>query len=86
VYHTIPCITRSAIAGSPFAPLRQAANPHVGGHLSLWSTGTAPYLGGLVLIALIFFFVVLPAVWSRSPDRRQAAYGVLDRILRFFRR
>ncbi len=34
----------------------------------------------------VFVGVVLPAVWSRDPERRQAAAEMFDRILRFRRR
>ncbi|MDQ0386835.1 hypothetical protein J2S54_003655 [Streptomyces sp. DSM 42143] len=30
---------------------------------------------------LIFFLVICPAVWSKSPDRQVAALAVLDRLL-----
>jgi hypothetical protein len=43
-------------------------------------------MAAIVLVGLIFFFVVLPAVWARDPRRRNAAYRVLDRILRLIRR
>lgn len=39
--------------------------------------------GGLAL--LTFGFVVLPAVWSRHPDRRRAAAAVLKILLTFLR-
>jgi hypothetical protein len=37
----------------------------------------------LVLTVMIIVLVVWPAVWSDQPDRRQAAYVVLDRLLKF---
>ena len=37
----------------------------------------------LVLTVMIAVLVVWPAVWSDLPDRRQAAYAVLDRLLKF---
>jgi hypothetical protein len=37
----------------------------------------------LVLTVMIAVLVVWPAVWSDRPDRRQAAYAVLDRLLKF---
>jgi hypothetical protein len=46
------------------------------------------YISGLIAGAptfiaalLIFFLVVCPAVWSKSPDRQSAALAVLDRLL-----
>jgi hypothetical protein len=39
----------------------------------------------VLLILTISGLVVLPAVWSRNPSRRRAAYKVLDLILMFFR-
>jgi hypothetical protein len=61
-------------------------NQHIGDHIALWSSTQATVAGGIALVALIFVFVVVPAVWSRKPDRRAAAFVVLDLILRFFRR
>ncbi|TXK35134.1 hypothetical protein FR742_38405 [Nonomuraea sp. C10] len=40
--------------------------------------------GGILCLAL-FVGVILPAVWSRKPTRRSAAYRVMDRIFRLFR-
>jgi hypothetical protein len=37
----------------------------------------------LVLTVMIVVLVVWPAVWSDRPGRRQAAYAVLDRLLKF---
>ncbi len=37
----------------------------------------------LVLTVMIVVLVVWPAVWSDRPDRRWAAYAVLDRLLKF---
>jgi hypothetical protein len=34
-----------------------------------------------IIVVLVFLGVVLPAVWSRQPDRRCAAAKVLDTIL-----
>jgi hypothetical protein len=34
------------------------------------------------LVFLIFALVVLPAVWGRNAELREAAFRVLDRILR----
>jgi hypothetical protein len=39
----------------------------------------------VLLVVTISVLVVWPAVWSSDPSRRQAAYAVLDRILKFFR-
>lgn len=46
------------------------------------------YIAGLIAGAptlaaalLIFFLVICPAVWSKSPDRQSAALAVLDRLL-----
>jgi hypothetical protein len=51
-------------------------------HVRAWHamSGVSFYtaVGGL----LVFAFVVLPAVWSPRPDRREAALNVLDRLLR----
>jgi hypothetical protein len=53
--------------------------------LAAWLIGqTAPVYGAAFTI-LIFLFVILPAIWSRRADRREAAFRVLDRILRFLR-
>jgi hypothetical protein len=60
-------------------------NQHVSGHIIFWSGSSAIAKDAGVLLAMIFVFVVLPAVWSRNRDRREAAYSVLELILRFFR-
>jgi hypothetical protein len=39
----------------------------------------------IILTVTIATLVVWPAVWSNNPFRRQAAYMVLDRILKFLR-
>lgn len=48
-----------------------------------------PIISGLsnpwVFAVIVFVGIALPAVWSRKPERRQAAAEVLDRILRFLR-
>jgi hypothetical protein len=36
---------------------------------------------GLALALLVFFGVILPAVWSSKPARRKAAAAILDQIL-----
>jgi hypothetical protein len=36
----------------------------------------------MTLVFLIFALVVLPAVWGRNVELREAAFRVLDRILR----
>jgi hypothetical protein len=63
----------------------------VGGGLSVAPIVSAvrqDYVAGIIAGAptlavglLIFFLVVCPAVWSRSPDRQSAALAVLDRLL-----
>ncbi|MEU5794895.1 hypothetical protein ABZ800_15460 [Streptomyces sp. NPDC047813] len=52
------------------------------------STLRQDYLAGLIAGApsfaaalLIFFLVICPAVWSKSPARQSAALAVLDRLL-----
>jgi hypothetical protein len=37
---------------------------------------------GFVVVMLLIVIVVYPAVWSKLPDRREAAQTVLDKILR----
>jgi hypothetical protein len=39
----------------------------------------------ILLVLVISVLVVWPAVWSKDPARRLAAFEVLDRILTFFR-
>ena len=41
-----------------------------------------PTIGVLRVVVLL---VVIPAVWSRSGDRRDAALAVLDRLFRYRR-
>ncbi|MEV8548106.1 hypothetical protein [Streptomyces sp. NPDC051572] len=45
-----------------------------------WLTSCVPALA-LVLCLLVFAGVVLPAVWSAQPTRRQAAAAVLTQLL-----
>lgn len=40
----------------------------------------------LVIAAAVYVGVVLPAVWSKSQERRTAAIRVLDRLLRVLKR
>ncbi|MBB5998490.1 hypothetical protein [Streptomonospora salina] len=55
------------------------AHPMSGNWLGL--TGYAVFV-----TVLVFFGVVMPAVWSRKATRRSAALRVLDRLLPLFRR
>jgi hypothetical protein len=73
-------------AGATRTPQMWPLNQHVSGHITLWPGSSSVTNDVVILVAMIFIFVVLPAVWSRSRDRREAAYSVLDLILRFFRR
>ncbi|MFG2737951.1 hypothetical protein ACGFX7_24405 [Streptomyces harbinensis] len=55
---------------------------------SLWKSVlvSVVLLVPLILIVLIFGVgVALPAVWSRSPERREAAFKVLKLIVSTFR-
>ena len=57
-------------------------------HLALAGAALHVALGAnLISVAflLIFFGVVLPAVWSTRPSRRRAAAAVLTQILNSFR-
>ena len=40
------------------------------------------YIAVMTLVFLIFALVVVPAVWGRNAELRDAAFRVLDRILR----
>jgi hypothetical protein len=42
-------------------------------------------VGWLILAAVVVLLVVIPAVWSKSGDRREAALAVLDRLFRYRR-
>ena len=59
--------------------LAQAASQAIGASLPSWLGITF-----MTLVFLIFALVVLPAVWGRNAELRDAAYRVLDRILRAF--
>jgi hypothetical protein len=68
-------------------PTPQSAISHVP-PLANWLAGTsantpdaAVYVGGAIITALIVL-VIWPAVWSSRPDRRRAAKGVLDSLLK----
>lgn len=52
-------------------------------HAATSLKGDAFPVCGLALAVLLVFLVVVPAVWSRQAERREAAFRVLDRILRF---
>jgi hypothetical protein len=43
-------------------------------------------LYGIALFVIMYVGVIGPAIWSRQPSRRRAAYAVLDRILDFLNR
>lgn len=51
-----------------------------------WLMGNAYPICGMTLAVLLVFLVVVPAVWSHQTERREAAFRVLDRILRIPRR
>ncbi|MEU6429772.1 hypothetical protein ABZ860_28100 [Microbispora sp. NPDC046973] len=51
--------------------------------INIW---TDAKLWFFMISAAVFVFVVLPAIWSGQPERRQAAAEMFDRILRFRRR
>jgi hypothetical protein len=46
----------------------------------------APTVAAVLAVALVFGGVILPAVWSRRPDRRAAAAKVLAQLLAALRR
>ena len=50
------------------------------------SAVSAPAGLAALVIILIYFGVVLPAIWSRKRARRTAAADVLRQLLDFFRR
>ncbi|MEV6035484.1 hypothetical protein AB0L65_30295 [Nonomuraea sp. NPDC052116] len=39
-----------------------------------------------ILALMLVLGVILPAVWSRNPERRSAAFKVMDRIFKLMRR
>jgi hypothetical protein len=57
--------------------LTQAASPAVGNSAPSWLDITF-----MALVFLTFVLVVVPAVWGRNAVLREAAFRVLDRILR----
>lgn len=81
----------SDVARSGQASRRLMLPIAVGGSLSaapIVSAVRQDYTAGIIAGAptfavtlLIFFLVICPAVWSRSPDRQSAALAVLDRLL-----
>jgi hypothetical protein len=80
------CPVGEATGGvSPVSPVTIS---QVRGHLALGlETNTALiYGGGLTALVMgLVFVVVIPAAYAKDPAQREAAYKVLDRILRFFR-
>jgi hypothetical protein len=59
------------------AALSQVASQDIGNAIPSWVD-----IAIMTLVFLIFAFVVLPAVWGRNAELREAAFRVLDRILR----
>jgi hypothetical protein len=59
------------------ASLSQVASQDIGNSMPSW-----PDIAFMTLVFLIFALVVLPAVWGRNAELRDAAFRVLDRILR----
>jgi hypothetical protein len=74
------------VAVAAVSPRVLLANQHVSGHIMSLTASPPVMVAGVMFLTLIFCFVVLPAIWSRDPARRTAAYSVLDLILRFLRR
>jgi hypothetical protein len=62
---------------------REAAYVTVNQPAATWLRGDAFPVCGMTLAVLLVFLVVVPAVWSHQAERREAAFRVLDRILRF---
>jgi hypothetical protein len=67
-------------------PFRWLADQLSSYHSAIWSLSPAVSVWVVTAAMLIFFFVVMPAVWSRDPARREAALAVLNSLLKFFRR
>jgi hypothetical protein len=59
------------------ASLSQLASQDIGNSMPSWLD-----IAFMTLVFLIFALVVLPAVWGRNAELREAAFRVLDRILR----
>jgi hypothetical protein len=74
------------VAGTAVEQRFPSTNQHVSPHIAVWTSSAALLDTSMVLVTLIFIFVVLPAVWSSKPDRRAAAFKVLNLILRFILR
>jgi hypothetical protein len=55
------------------------------GALPTWMSDRYAFVAFITLSVIVFIGIALPAVWSRKPYRRKAAYAVLDRILQLFR-
>ncbi|MFF9664696.1 hypothetical protein ACF1FY_21685 [Streptomyces althioticus] len=58
-----------------------SAAPVVGALQQDYIAGIIAGAPAFVVAMLIFFLVICPAVWSKSPDRQVAALTVLDRLL-----
>jgi hypothetical protein len=61
------------------ASLSSAMSQASGSTVPSWSV-----IACMSLVFLTFTLVVLPAVWGRNAELREAAYRVLDRLLRAF--
>jgi hypothetical protein len=59
------------------ASLSQLPSQDIGNAVPSWLD-----IAFTTLVFLIFALVVLPAVWGRNAELREAAFRVLDRILR----
>jgi hypothetical protein len=59
------------------ASLSQVASQDIGNSMPSWLD-----IAFTTLVFLVFALVVLPAVWGRNAELREAAFRVLDRILR----
>jgi hypothetical protein len=69
--------TTVAAARLMTASLAQVTNQDIGNSIPSWLE-----IAFTALVFLIFALVVLPAVWGRNAELRDAAFRVLDRILR----
>ena len=80
-----PLSTTILITGGVSPPQSHPGLHVLSQQAAAWLAGDALPFGAMTLVVLLIFLVVVPAVWSHHTERREAAFRVLDRILRFLR-
>jgi hypothetical protein len=82
-----PALSRQTTepALAPSNEVKKGFKHHMQQNIAMTPRDLYTFVVIIMLTLAISVLVVWPAVWSGKPARRQAAYRVLDRILKFFR-